>query len=107
MPEPNTTNILREKREERGMILAEVAAFVGLTASRISALEHITSPDQRARVGAIATKRMAVLYGMTEDEIKRIVRGLPPADQAPATTSNNPGHHAAYPHRPPDREPCG
>ena len=89
MPEPNTTNILREKREERGMILAEVAAFVGLTASRISALEHITLPDQRARVGAMQVKRMAVLYGMTEDEIKRIVRGLPPADQTPVAGSDS------------------
>ena len=94
MPEPNTTNILREKREERGMILAEVAAFVGLTASRISALEHITSPDQRARVGAMQVKRLAVLYGMTEDEVKRIVRGLPPADLSPAAESGSPASPA-------------
>ena len=83
------TNILREKREQRGMTLAEVAAFVGLTASRISAIEHITAPDQRARVGAIATKRMAVLYAMTEDEVKRILRGLPPADQTPVAGSDS------------------
>ena len=94
MPEPNTTNILREKREQRGMILAEVAAFVGLTASRISALEHITSPDQRARVGAIATKRMAVLYAMPEDDIKRILRGRGTVDPEPAAESGSPASPA-------------
>jgi len=88
------TNILREKREQRGMTLAEVAAFVGLTASRISALEHITLPDQRARVGAIATKRMAVLYAMTEDEVKRILRGRGTTYPAPAAESGSPANPA-------------
>ena len=71
------TNILRAKRLALHMTLAEVGEFVGLTASRISALEHITLPDQRARVGALYIKRLAVLYAMGELEVKRVCRGLP------------------------------